>query len=187
MTPHLARRIAAAAITLTLALGGCASLDGPRQFTISEAELTARMAEQFPIERRWLELIDVQFEAPRLHFDAGDGRLRAELQARLGEQLWPGRFGARMTLRARPRYEPSDHTIRLQEVSIDRLDLDTGSDSLLRRAGRLPAALLAQGLEDAPVYRLRPEQIERLQRQGLAVQSVAVAGGGVQFTLAPVR
>ena len=117
---------------------------------------------------------------------AQTGLLRISLDLELGGRLIDQRFGARLQMMARPRYEEQDHSLRIRDVRLDALQEGDG-ESLLGRAGRLPASLLAQSLEDATIYRLSGEQISRLQQQGLELRSIAIGSrGGLQLNFEPI-
>lgn len=169
-------------------LGGCAALTGPRSIVIGDAELSRRLAERFPIDRRWLELFDVRMSNPQVRTSAETGRLSIDLDLGFGGRLIDRRFAARLRLQARPRFDESDHSLRIAAVEVDALQLGADGESLLGRAGRLPAQLLAQALEDATIYRLNAEQIARIREQGLELRSIGIAGGGgLQLNFEPAE
>lgn len=172
---------------LAVGLVGCAGLLGPRTVVVSDAELSQRLATRFPIERRWLEVLDLRLSNPRVRSDAAAGRLRVELEVRLGQRLiGDRRLGARLVLSGRPRYEATDHSIRITEVGVDAVRIDQGADqSLLGAEAAWPSALLAQVLEDRTVYQLSARQLADIDRQGLVLRSLAVAPGGVALTFDP--
>ena len=168
-----------------VALAGCAT--GPRTVTLSDTQLSARLAAQFPLERRWLEVFDVRLSDPVVRTLPARNRVRTEVELSLGDRVFNRRFTARLALEARVRFEPADHSLRLHEVTVDAFTVDGADASLLERTGRLPAMLVAPWLEDATIYRLGDEQVARLRREGATVQGVVVTDRGLQFTLVPSR
>lgn len=176
------------AVVIVLAaclLAACTSLRGPRTVEVSAGELSRRLAEQFPLERRWLDLIDVQMSSPRLRTDAPSQRVHTAFDLRLGDRLFGRRFTARLAMSARLHLELSDHSIRLREVALEDFSADGADDAWLARAGRLPAWIVSQSLENVPVYRLGADQIDRLAREGLHVRDLRVTNDGLAFTVAP--
>lgn len=172
-------------LALTAALAGCAGLFGPRTVVISDAELSRRLAARFPLERRWLEVVDLKLSNPRVSSDAASGRLRVELDIGLGQRLTGRATAARLLLLARPRYEASDHSIRITDVSVDALHLDGGDRSLLGRGAAWPSALLAQLLDDRTIYQLSERQLADIERQGLVLQGLDVGERGLTLHFDP--
>ena len=60
-------------------LAGCASVPGPRTFTLSEADLTRQITNQFPLERSLLGALNVKVEAPRVKLLPESNRIGTEL------------------------------------------------------------------------------------------------------------
>jgi hypothetical protein len=168
-------------------LVACAALSGPRSIVISDIELSRRLADRFPIERRLMEAFDLRMSNPQVRTDSQTGLLRIEVDLGVGGRLIDRRFATRLSLQARPRFDEQDHSLRISKVSVDALQLTGAGESLLGRSGRLPARLLAQALEDATIYRLSAEQVERIRQQGLALRSIAIgAQGGLQLNFEPI-
>ena len=60
-------------------LAACAGVGGPRTFTLSEAELTQRVAEQFPWRKRYLELFDLNLSDPQIQLMPEQNRIGTRL------------------------------------------------------------------------------------------------------------
>jgi hypothetical protein len=173
---------AAAAISL---LAGCAGVFGPHSVELSQAQLQQLIARQFPIERRYLELLDVSLAAPQLQLRPETNRLAAEFEVRVTDRLYRVPHRGSLVLNCGLRFEASDHTLRLADVRVDRLDVD-GSPALLRQQLDRVAVLLAeQALNDRVVYALRPKDIDALEGRGLRPGDIRVRATGVLVTLAP--
>lgn len=166
-------------------VGGCASLLGPRTVVISDAEMSRRLAARFPIERRWLEIFDLHLTNPRVNSDAQSGRLRIEVDVRLGQRLTGSGLTARLQLFARPRYVPGDHSIRITDVAVDALKIEGNGQTLLGNGLAWPSALLAQALEDRTIYQLNDSQLADLNRQGLVLRRLDIGSRGLQLHLEP--
>lgn len=177
-------RFALALLTAAL-LSACAMR--PRTVTLGEERLNSQLATRFPVERRWLEVFDLQVAAPRVSMRPAQDRVRADVGLRLGDRLFNRSFSARVGLLAGVRYEPADHSLRLRDVSVAEFAVDGADGALLARAGHLPASIVSTLLEDATVYRLPQEQVARLQRAGWTVRDLRVTDSGLQFTLGPLR
>lgn len=168
-------------------LAACAALSGPRSIVVSDAELSRRLAERFPIDRRWMEAFDLRMSNPQVRTDPQTGLLRVDLDLNVGGRLIERNIAARLRLQARPRFDEQDHSLRISNVEVDALQTAGDGGSLLGRAGRLPARLLAQALEGTTIYRLSPEQVARIRQQGLALRSIGIGSqGGLQLNFEPV-
>ncbi|MEO8278842.1 MAG: hypothetical protein ABI564_04055 [Ideonella sp.] len=164
---------------------GCVGLFGPRTIVVSDAELSQRLAARFPIERRWLEIFDLRLSNPQVSSHAPSGRLRVEVDIRLGQRLTGTGTAARLLLFARPRYEPSDHSIRITDIKLDALRIDGGAESLLGRGAAWPSAMLAQALEDRTIYQFNARQLADLERQGLVLRNLEVGERGLTLNFDP--
>ena len=186
-------------------LAGCAGLIGAQTITVSEAELQALIARAFPLQRRVLELLDVQISAPQLHLLPEANRLAVALVVSTQDRVF-GR-SARGSLRcdAALRWEAAGAAIRLAQVRVQQLRLDGGSGTAaleatapppadnsdtgaLRasNAARLGLALAERALEGLQLYHLSPERQARLRQLGLQPGTVQVTPAGLQVTLVPL-
>ena len=121
-------------------LAGCAGLIGPQTLTLSEAELQALIARAFPLQRRVLELLDVQMSAPQLRLLPDSNRLAVALVVSTQDRVF-GR-SARGSLRfdAALRWDAAEAAIRLTQVRVQQLRLDGGSGTAALEATAPPAA-----------------------------------------------
>ena len=200
------------AISAVSGLVGCAVLVGPQTLTLSEAELNALIGRAFPLQRRVLELLDVQMSAPQLRLLPDVNRLAVALVVSTQDRVF-GR-SARGSLRfdAALRWDGVEAAIRLAQVRVQQLRLDGGSGTaaldgsqpptpsppapavdagdpgamLASNAARLGLALAERALEDLPLYRLSPERQARLRQLGLQPGTVRVTAAGLQLTLVPL-
>jgi hypothetical protein len=186
----LSRRTALAAGGLWAAwwLAGCALSPQPRTVGISEAQLAERIARQFPMQRRVMEMFELTLDAPSVRLLPQENRIGTELDYVLSR---PGRPGSR-TLRGRLvlsyglRIEPQDQTVRLQEVRIGKLDEAGMPEPLAEHAGRMGGMLAEEMLKDFVVYRIRPEDLQAAGRKGYRPTALTVVPGGLQLRLDPV-
>jgi hypothetical protein len=83
------------------------------------------------------------------------------------------------------RHEPSDQSVRLAQVRVEKLRLDglpAGLQPVVERIGPLVAEQLLEGLS---LYRFTPEDLRRLGDRGYAPGAVNVTPRGVEVTLRP--
>lgn len=203
---------ALAALAAFGGLGGCAGFGGPTVITLTEADLQRLLARAFPLNRRLLEVLQVELPAPTLALQPERNRLGlvflAQVQDRLTQRPLRGELGFDTALR----FEPRDASVRLTQVRVHRLrrlpeptapgvtaagGTPTAAAPGPAAAGGVGAASAAEGLvaslgaavaermlEDLAVYRLPAERQAELRRLGLAPGAVTVTARGVEITLA---
>ena len=209
------RRLALTALTAVAAplglLVACTGLTGPTVITLTEAELAALIARSFPITRRVLEVIDVQMLAPRLRLLPAQNRLAVDLTVASQERLFGKTGRGQLVFDSALRFEPRDASVRLTQVRVQQLNLDTGSALLegaiaavapgyppggaaatpaspsaaLSGAGaRIGTALAERALEDLSIYRVPAERLASLRQLGLQPGAVTITARGLEITLA---
>ncbi len=172
--------VAAAAWT-----AGCAGLGGPRVITLSEADLARALDRQFPFEGRLLELIDLHVQAPRLRLLPEANRIATDLEVSIGERVLHGGYRGELSLDYGLRYEPSDQSVRLSQVRVQRLrfgNLPAGLQAVVDRIGPLVAEQL---LQDLSIYRFTAEDLHAARGRGYEPGAVDVTPRGVEITLSP--
>lgn len=173
--------LAAAAVVAA----GCAALLGPRTVEVSQAQLQQLIERQFPIERRYLELLDVRIAAPRLELRPAENRLATEVEVRVTDRIFKVEHRGNIALNYGLRFDSSDNTIRLVNVRVDRLDVD-GAPALLRQQlDRAAVQLTEQQLNERPLYTLRPKDVEAMQGRGYRASEIRVTPAGLLVTLTP--
>ncbi|WP_137896449.1 DUF1439 domain-containing protein [Ramlibacter sp. 2FC] len=174
---------------LALLLAACAALQPePRVVEISEARLAALIAREFPRQGRYLEVFDIALDAPRLKLMPEENRIATQLPYRLGGPLTGGRaYTGLLQLSYGLRYEPSDSSVRLADVRVEEFQLAGLPPAQQSRAGRLGGLLAQDLLQDFPIHRFRPEDLQQAGRRGLQPGELRVVPGGLQLHLVPVE
>jgi hypothetical protein len=160
-------------VLLMLALTGCAH--GPRVISISAQELSERLARDFPVDRRLLEVFDVRVSSPRVRTDPSSNRLRAEFQLQASDRLGGRSLETRLAVISGLRWEPRDRTVRLERVDLDLPPRADRDQTLVQRIG---LALTSRLLEDQVLWRAPSDA-------RLDVQRITVTPSGLELTLAP--
>ena len=204
--------LTAAAAPLGL-LVACSALTGPTVITLPDAELAALIARSFPITRRVLEVIDVQMLAPRLRLLPAQNRLSVDLTVASQERIFGKTGRGQLVFDSALRFEPRDATVRLTQVRVQQLNLDTGGAlpaapgapatavvpaappaqsgaAAASPAGptgsatRLGTALAERALEDLSIYRVPADRLASLRQLGLQPGAVTITARGLEITLA---
>ena len=157
-----------------LALLGCGSV-GPRTVELSQARLQELVARHFPVDKRLLDVIDLTLDSPRVGLQPEANRISVEV-ALQGERR---RSDPDPTLRlacssARAcASRPSDNTVRLVDVQVERFVIDGLPASWQRQLDRLGKPLARGLLEDQVLYTLRPKDVAALEGRGTSARRPA--------------
>ncbi len=184
-----------AALTL---IGGCASALAPQVITLGEAELAALINRQFPLQKRLLEVVDVQLAAPSLHLLPERNRLAVDLSLTTQEWLLGKSGRARLVFESALRYEKRDASVRLTQVRVQRIDLAAGGEPAAApvastastpagqagTASRIAGLLAERTMEDLAIYHVPAERQALLRQLGLQPGAVTVTARGLEITLA---
>ena len=174
-------RLAAAGL-VALALAACAGLGGPRVITFTEADIAKALARQVPVERRLLEVFDVRVGVPSVKLLPETNRLASELDLAVGDRLGGRNWRAHMALDYTLRYDEADAAIHLSQVRVQQLQTDTNAPQA--PADRIAAFVAETLLENAVLYRFKPEDLRTAQGLGVKPGAVTVTSRGVEVTLA---
>lgn len=171
---------------IALGLGACAGA-GPRTVELSQARLQELVARRFPVDRRLLDAIDLTLDSPRvgLHPEANRISVEVALRAHGGGPIQT-RMSGSLLVSESLRFEPSDNTVRLVDVQVERFVIDGLPASWQRQLDRIGKPLARGLLEDQVLYTLRPKDVAALEGRGLRPGDLRVTASGVEITLLPV-
>jgi hypothetical protein len=170
-----------------LALAGCAQVLGPQTLTWSEADVNAMLAKRFPMDRRVLELLDVNVTQPAVKLLPGTNRLATDVHIQAVDRMFGSVFHGRITMESGLRYEPADHTIRLVDVRLGNFSLDKTGTAPRVPLQRLGAALVESILDDAVIHRVSDEKLARIAQFGYQPETLHVTDRGLELTVVPKR
>lgn len=185
---NTARRAMAAGAFLLIALSGCGVMrPGPRQIDIPEAQLLSRIASQFPVKQRQLGLFDVSLDQPRLRLLPEENRLVTGMDYTVGVALTGvAPVKGQLELSYGLRYEPSDSTVRLHQVRVERLGVDGLSAAQAAQVRKIGGLMADDLLKEAVVHRVKPEDLQSLSGRGYRPGALKVVPGGLRLQLDPV-
>ncbi|MEJ7932361.1 hypothetical protein WG922_20480 [Ramlibacter sp. AN1015] len=175
-----------AALALVSALAaGCAGWPGaPDALRISTQELQERLREHVPLQHGIPGIVSVDARVAAVRTLPQSNRLAAKVafnaSGPLLPQTWYGSFDLLFGLR----WEPTDQTLRAQQLEVQslRLPMVMGrSAELLEGAIN---ALARQLAGDLVVHRLGREEAQRLERFGVQPQAITVTPEGLVIGLA---
>lgn len=179
------RRVIIALLALTV-LGGCAVFLAQRysdklSIELTEQELQARLAARFPIQNCSLIIVCIDITSPKLKLVEDSDRI--SLSADLAATVVQRRYVGVLAFSGRVRYVSQDGEFFLDDIEIERLELDgvpTQYTEVLRSRG---PTILRGALANKPIYTLKNDTAQqRLAR--LAVRDVRVVGGKLRVSFA---
>ena len=166
-------------------LSGCASLLGTHDVDISESQLGVLMARQFPMERKVMEVIDLNITNPVLTLIPQDNRVGTELDVTAIDRVFGSTALGHVRLDYGLRFQPSDHTIRMTQVRVRELTLSSGSNNLHGAAQRIGGLVAENALENLVLYRMKPAQADEMDRLNLVASPITVTPLGLHMSVSP--
>jgi hypothetical protein len=162
------------AVVLTIAaflLSSCATLMGPRNVEIPLATLQERLANRFPFNNRYLELLDVTVSNPRLALQPDTNRVLTSMDAAIAPPFLNRTWNGSVSISGNLRFDASRNALVLAQPRVESFDVsgvDARYGSHIRKIGSL---LAEQLLQDVPLYTFQPDDLSY---------------GGTRFTLSKI-
>jgi len=176
-----------AALLATLLVAACTSMFLPRTIDVSQERLEELLARRFPVKKRLFDAIDVTLDAPRLTLQPQSNRVAVEVALNAGNDgLLTSTISGSLLVSEGLRFEPSDNTIRLVDVRVERFVVDGLPGSWQRQLERAGKPLAKALLDDQVLYALRPKDIASLEGRGVRPGDMQVSSTGIRITLLPV-
>jgi len=179
--------LCAGVLALLALLSGCASLIGTHDVDISESQLALLLARQFPMERKVLEVIDLNIANPQIELIPQGNRVGTELDVTALDRLFGSSAMGHVKLDYALRFQPSDHTIRMTQVRVRELTLSSGSNTLRGASQRIGGLVAENALENLVLYRMKPAQADEMDRLNLVASPITVTATGLHMSIAPRR
>ena len=167
-------------------LAACASVD-PRHLTLSASEVQTLVARQFPRQQRLMELLDVSLANPLVRLVPERNRLATTMDLQASERLSGRALRGSLAIDHSLRFEPSDATVRLDNVKVEGMTLELAGTPLSGQAARLAALLAERVLDDFVIYRVSDERRQAMARAGVNNADVAVTERGIELRFAATR
>ena len=181
------------AALIATSLVGCAVLrPQPKTLNISQERLMQLIAGQFPFNSKMLEVLDVGVSSPQISFDAANNRINTSLALNVAGSGIAGLLTQReykggMDLSYGLRFEPSDNSVRMTDVKLNKLNVDGAPDLMQRPISRLGVALAQRLLSDLPLYKVSAQDLEAAKGWGYKPGAFKVGATGLAITLDPIE
>ncbi len=167
-------------------LVGCANVMGPRTITLTEADVARQIAKQYPLERKLLGELTVRVGAPRVKLLSESNRIATELD--FSGSLDRSGKGSRGTIALdyALRLDEVAQAVRMSQVRVTNVQIDGLGDQSKSAVAKFGSLLAEQLLNDAVIYRFKPEDLKAAEGKGYKPGAVTVTSRGVEITLVPV-
>jgi len=163
---------------------------GPDTFTVGLSQIDAVLARRFPMKRRLLDVLDFDLGPPALQLLPDDNRLGATLHLQITDPATGQKAAGRVKSSFGLRYAAKDASVRLTQPRLEQVEFDAGPGGA---AGKLDpqwlhtaAPLITRLLDNAAIYRVKPEQLALMQRAGVQPGELRVTPLGVEIRIEPI-
>jgi hypothetical protein len=176
-----------AVLTACVALTACSNLFGPRSVDISQEQLQQWATQQFPINNRFLALLDLTLGAPRVNLRPETNRIVTAFDVSVSDLIFKTPHKGTLIVNYGVRFEPSDNTVRLTNVKVERVEIDGAPALMQRQFDRMGLQLAEQTMNDRVAYTLRAKEIETMQERGYKPGEIRVTSSGLTITLQELK
>ena len=158
----------AAAVAVAVTLVACMPTgwtgDG---YTFSRGQMQDALAHKFPFQRRFLGFFDVTLSNPQVSLDPARNRIAIQADAVVESGLFRQPLTGPLAGSSGLHYDPPTHSIRLNQPSVDRFDLQNVPGGIGPQISSIGSLIAGQLLNDYAVYTFKPDQ---LKVAGIAVE-----------------
>ncbi|WP_246860506.1 DUF1439 domain-containing protein [Noviherbaspirillum sp. UKPF54] len=169
-----------------LCLASCASLLGQRDVEIPLAKLQEAMANRFPFNNRYLELLDVRVTNPRVSLQPGTNRILTSMDTSIAppfsNQSWTGSLAISGQLRV----DPARNALVLAEPRVENFAVNGLDSPFANKIVRVGALVAEQLLKDMPLYTFQPDQF-RYGGTSFFPTKITTRPNGLVVTFEPAR
>jgi hypothetical protein len=167
-------------------LGVSACATSPRTLTFSQADLTRWAQTRFPMDRKMLEVLDLTLSNPQFNLRPESNRLAAALDLSGKDRLFGRNFTGQLAFDGSLLFDANEQAIRLADVKVSELKLEGLPPTVQSAARGLGPLLVQQVFERQPLYRFKPEDLQRAAAAGLKPGALQITGRGIELTLVPL-
>ncbi|KIF83755.1 DUF1439 domain-containing protein [Noviherbaspirillum autotrophicum] len=169
-----------------LMLTSCASLVGQRDVEIPLAKLQDAIANRFPFNNRYLELLDVRVTNPRVSLQPNTNRILTSMDTSIAppfsNQAWTGSLAISGQLRV----DPSRNALVLAEPRVENFAVNGLDSPFANKIVRVGALVAEQLLADMPLYTFQPNDF-RYGGTNFFPTKITTKPNGLVVTFEPAR
>jgi hypothetical protein len=140
---------------LACLLAACSSLIGPREVDVPLSRLQEGVARRFPLDQRYLGLLDVHAAHSALALRPESGRIALSFDVDITPVLGGGAWRGGVTLSGMPKIDTGARALMLSEPRVEDIRGDGMGEGLGPQVARVASFLAANFIGDVPAYRFR--------------------------------
>lgn len=173
-------------LAAVLLLAACASLVGQRNVDIPLAKLQDAIANRFPFNNRYLELLDVRVTNPRVSLQPDSNRILTSMDTSIAPPFSSQSWNGSLAISGQLRVDPARNALVLADPRVENFavnGLDSPFASKIMRVGALVAEQL---LKDMPLYTFQPNDF-RYGGTSFLPTKITTRANGLVVTFEPAR
>ena len=183
MKPRIVSWLCLAAV---LMLAACASLIGQRDVDIPLAKLQEAIANRFPFNNRYLELLDVRVTNPRVSLQPDTNRILTSMDTSIAPPFSDKAWNGRLAISGQLRVDPSRNALVLAEPRVENFAVNGLDSPFANKIMRVGALVAEQLLKDMPLYTFQPDQF-RYAGASFVPTKITTRPNGLVVTFEPAR
>ncbi len=170
----------------TVLLAACASVIGPRDIELPLHKMQSGVEKRFPLNRRILQLVELQLTNPRVEIVPGTERVGLSMDALVAPPFTGKSWRGNLALSGRLVIDNARNAVMLAEPRVDRFVFDGVDEGRRQQLANAANLLMAEVVTDMPLYHFRPEDLRYAGVQFVPTRISATARGLV-VAVEPVR
>jgi hypothetical protein len=180
---RLIKKLASLALAGGL-LASCASI-GPRNIELPVHKMQAGVEKRFPLNKKILQLVDLQLTNPRLSMLDGE-RVGLSMDALLAPPFTSQSWRGNLALSGRLVIDAARSAVVLAEPRVERFAIDGVDEGRRQQFASAANAFMAQAVTDMPIYHFRPEDLRYAGVQFVPTR-ISVTPRGLVVAVEPVK
>lgn len=166
-------------LILSGVLGGCNTNPfRPSTVTFTAAQLQTALAKKFPIEKQYLNLIDLTVDHPEVSLSPATNRVIIQLDAGI---IMPGhdqQIQGKLNISSELVYDPGSKSVILKDPRLEAQQIDGVSSVVTQVLNQLAAVVIEEKLDGASVYKFNPDDLRFLGMR-LVPERIEITGQGI--------
>jgi hypothetical protein len=138
-------------------LTACNAIIGAHDINYPLSKLQASLDKKFPLNNRYLELLDVQLNRPALSLMPAQGRIACTLQFSVGPLLLGKKWQGAVNISAVPGIDMQQSAIVLDDLRIEQIQMDGINDSAAPQLRKALNFMVEQRLQHLAIHHFQPE------------------------------
>lgn len=140
-------------------LASCATLLGPRDMEIPLARLQESIANRFPFNNRFLELLDVRVTNPKVSLLPDTNRIMTTMDASVAPPFMSRSWNGNFAVSGQLRFDPARNALVLADPRVEQFAVNGLDPLYANQIAKVGSLLAEQLLKDAPLYTFQPGEL----------------------------